>query len=52
MPVYRVEVENYLEKFEVEAVNAIQASREVRAELRGTWGRLLWFKIEEMKKIE
>jgi len=51
MPVYRVEVENYLEKFEVEAADVVQASREVRGELRDAWGRLLWFRIEETRKL-
>ena len=48
MPVYRVQIENYGDKFEVEAADVVQASREVRAELRDTWGKLLWFKIEEV----
>ena len=52
MPVYRVQIENYGDKFEVEASDIVQASHEVRGELRDTWGRLLWFRIEETKKIE
>jgi len=50
MPTYRVEIDKSREKFEVEAADVVQASREVRGELRDAWGRLLWFKIEEMKK--
>ena len=48
---YQVRVEGYGKKLDVEAVNIVCASLEVREILRSSWGRLIWFRIEETKKM-